>query len=282
MNESEKHERQKVRGKVSIVKYEENRGLGRAWFESWTPESDTERALILEDDIEVSPYFYLYLKKAWDTYGTQQADGIRNEEASVVPDLAGISLQRQTLIPTDLIPKNRHITASKNHDPYLFRLVGSIGFSPNAKYWREFAPWARSLDVQKVNVGMENLITTKWWSGYKKNSMWTPYFPFFCSGKAGLEGTTLYDNDHPRKKNGPDNKPLFTLFADVPHDKTMASHMRAAGEHRTHDGGRDFDLALKKEEISWKFPKAKELKRFGWDGQLQEDVDDRVYEVLSD
>ena len=157
----EKDERQKRRGNVSIVKYKENRGLGRAWFEAWTPESDTERALILEDDVEVSPYFYLWLKRAWDAYGTQRADRTTNEEASVVPDLAGISLQRQTLIPTVPPIWNRHLLASKYNDPYHFKLVGSIGFSPNAKYWRELVPWAGSLDVETANVGMKNLIVTK-------------------------------------------------------------------------------------------------------------------------
>ena len=41
-----------------------NGGLIGQWLESWWPNSDTEAALVLEDDLSVSKYYYRWCKKA--------------------------------------------------------------------------------------------------------------------------------------------------------------------------------------------------------------------------
>jgi len=43
-------------------------GLIAAVVESWLPTSDDEYGLLLEDDIEVSPFFYTYAKLALLSY----------------------------------------------------------------------------------------------------------------------------------------------------------------------------------------------------------------------
>ena len=56
-------------GQVSVIVSELNLGLAQSWFTSWRPSSKLDRALILEDDVEVSPIYYLWLQHAHDNYG---------------------------------------------------------------------------------------------------------------------------------------------------------------------------------------------------------------------
>ena len=68
------------KGKTIPRIFEKNHGLRAAWFESWYPKPDDEYCIIIEDDLEVSPFWYTWLKKAWLNYGNRT-------------DMAGIALQ---------------------------------------------------------------------------------------------------------------------------------------------------------------------------------------------
>ena len=60
-------------------------GLQAAWLEAWTDPHPGERALILEDDIELSPFWYVGLMRLWAAYGARS-------------DVAGVSLQNQQTV----------------------------------------------------------------------------------------------------------------------------------------------------------------------------------------
>jgi FkbM family methyltransferase len=210
-------------GDVTIDVAEQNNGLRDAWFRAWRPQ-DNERAIIFEDDIEVSSQWYLWLKKAWDAYGERD-------------DLAGISLQRQTLVPQT---PQKQMEIVNDHKPFLYRLVGSIGFSPHWKQWRAFLNWVDSVDTATVDVKTPGLVTSKWFDILDRRHMWTQYFIWFC------------------KRHG-----LFTLYMNLPDKKTMASHMREKGEHFARTEGRDFALAT---QVEMNLPTV--LVKYGWDGRM--------------
>lgn len=67
-------------GKVRPVIFKENHGLRAAWFDSWYPKPDNEYSIIIEDDIEMSPFWFTWLRKAWYHYKDRD-------------DIAGITLQ---------------------------------------------------------------------------------------------------------------------------------------------------------------------------------------------
>ena len=86
------HNAGKVRARVS----ESNHGLRAAWFEacysgtgsaasgsSGRFRSDAEHCFIVEDDLELSPFWYVWLRKAWHAYGHRD-------------DVAGITLSVRT------------------------------------------------------------------------------------------------------------------------------------------------------------------------------------------
>ena len=211
-------------GRKTVEIASDNQGLRNAWFGAWSPQSfGRERAIVLEDDTEVSPLWYKWLKGAWETYGNRT-------------DLAGISLQRQTLIP---MKPHRQMEIVNNHKPFLYRLVGSIGFSPHPRTWMLFMNWLSKIDLETFDVSVEGLVTTDWHRILNKRHMWTQYFIYFCN-----------------------ERDLFTLYVNLPNKKTLVSHMREKGEHYGRTEGQDFALATK---VDMNFPQG--LRVYGWDGK---------------
>lgn len=55
-------------GRKTLVRQAEHRGLMRSVTEAWQPQSDDEFAVLLEDDVSVSPQWYEFAKLALLTY----------------------------------------------------------------------------------------------------------------------------------------------------------------------------------------------------------------------
>ena len=132
-------------GNVHVHKYTRNEGLLLAWLNAWKPMSDDERAIILEDDLELSKFWFSWLRRSWHEYGGRS-------------DLGGVSLCRQRMRASD----SQHIMVERD-DPFLYRLPGSFGFSPNARFWQQFVNWAKTTDVEHADLYIPGTITSDWW-----------------------------------------------------------------------------------------------------------------------
>ncbi len=199
-------------------------GLRSAWLGAWP--NPVGRVVVLEDDIELSPEWHSWLVGAWDAYGGRK-------------DLAGISLQRQTLVPKK---PSRQSEIVNGHKPFLYRLVGSIGFSPHPGRWKEFMDWVKTKDLRTFDARVDGLVTSDWYDHLDKKTMWTQLFIRFC-----------------------DERGLSTLYVNLPDGKTLAAHWREKGEHYAGGDGRDFPPA---EAVLSEFPS--ELAEYGWDGKAAE------------
>jgi len=94
-----------------------------------------------------------------------------------------------------------------DHHPFLYKLVGSIGFSPHPQRWPEFLEWIQTKDLDTLDAQVEGLVTSVWYKRSNKKSMWTQLFLRFC-----------------------DERGLYTLYANLPEKKTLAAHWREKGE----------------------------------------------------
>jgi hypothetical protein len=210
-------------GTVSMTVANESMGLRQAWLQAWNPilsidnnnnstttqhdqtqQPSPPRFIIFEDDIEVSPLWYQWIQGAHDAYETRS-------------DLAGISLQRQTLVPLKSAANNK--IPDNNGQPFLYRLVGSIGYSPKASAWRDFVDFAECALATDLDVSVPGLITSDWYNQLNKRTMWTQLFIYFCH-----------------------HQQLSTLYMFPPHNLALAAHWREKGEHHGATQGRDFDL----------------------------------------
>lgn len=68
-----------------------NAGLQAQWLEAWWPSSDDEFSFIVEDDLEVSPIFYKFVRAViWNYY---------YNASNFSPSIYGVTLQRARFVP---------------------------------------------------------------------------------------------------------------------------------------------------------------------------------------
>ena len=201
-------------GSVSTLVANENMGLRQAWLEAWRPEGDDGRAIILEDDVTVSPLWYRWVNGAYDAYG--------HEDGRV----AGYSLQRQDLVP--LASKTSTSVPANDNVPFLYSLVGSIGFAPNARVWRDFLDWAECAIDNDVDVSVDGLVTSEWWNKLDKGGMWTQHFIYYMK-RLGLGCLYHFPQDA---------------------GKALGVHWREKGEHYQRRGGASHGVVTDPGDIS--------------------------------
>jgi len=103
-------------GPLTLTLHRRHLGLVGQWLSGGTlPTSMRDLTLVLEDDLELSPHFYVWLKGAICKYyidADNKADGQADEATNFDPNLYGISLQNQ-----------QHVlgTSAKNHKLKLVR-----------------------------------------------------------------------------------------------------------------------------------------------------------------
>jgi len=224
------------RGKTSHRLETQNQGLRNQWFQACYPATDDgSYCLILEDDLELSPFWFTWLRKAWIKYGHRE-------------DIAGITLSRQYMMikkpeRTDLIIKNEH-------KPFLYKFVGTWGYAPHPKRWREMLDWFYSLEnPDGFDPYVKGLATSDWLhmhtSMRKRHMTWEQWH--------------IYHSEH----HG-----LYTMYITLPRKRSLCSNWREAGLHMVRSFNRVDFPALEYCSIELQdFPD--ELRKFGWDALLE-------------
>lgn len=142
-------------------------GLIRAVSESWYPSSDDDFGLLLEDDIEVSPYYYLWIKYALMAY--------HYDPQVSIPQLSSISLYTPRLV--EVVKERPKWNATDffkqvhPNIPYLHQLPCSWGAVFFPKHWREFYAYmnTRFTENAKENpVQIPRSRTNGWQASWKK------------------------------------------------------------------------------------------------------------------
>ena len=215
-----------------------NVGLVNQWLQAWDPDDGRGNAgaLILEDDLQVSPFYYRWLSLMLKTYGS-------------ITELVGVSTQKQRLVNKGCggcSQLEQRVVNGEN--PFLYRLVGSWGYMPLAANWRRFRAWFKEKHPNLHGSTFEPLVpgleTSTWFSIFRGNGevdpMWTQWFVRFC-----------HDND------------LFTLYANLK-KTTLGSNWRESGM-RHGEGTSDFPMELEWTPQIQQAPRT--LVKYGWDAR---------------
>ncbi|CAI9781322.1 unnamed protein product [Fraxinus pennsylvanica] len=141
-----------------------NAGLQAQWLEAWWPSSDHEFAFVVEDDLEVSPLYFRFLKAVILNY-YYNASNFNNM-------IYGASLQRPRFVPGK--HGNKMHLDSGTH-LFLYQLVGTWGQLLFPKPWKEFRLWYDTHKAKGMRPYLEGMVTNGW---YKKmgERIWTPWF----------------------------------------------------------------------------------------------------------
>lgn len=188
-------------GAKTVYARRKNGGLYQQWIYTWRiAERADEVAIILEDDLELSPAFYQWLKLARSAYAAD-------------PEVAAFTLQRSTLRPR--LPfgvRSRVLSIPSDQPVFKYRLLGSWGFSPQREAWAEFRTWFEQKRAAGAKPYVDNLITTEWYKSQEKNgfapSMWTQWWIKFA-----------------------DEKGYFTVTPHLPDGTTLCANWRENGMH---------------------------------------------------
>ncbi|KAI5075519.1 hypothetical protein GOP47_0009595 [Adiantum capillus-veneris] len=142
-------------------------GLIRAVSESWYPASDDEFGLLLEDDIEVSPFYYMWLKYALLAY--------HYDPTVFLPELSAIALYTPRLVEVVKERPKWNATEFFQHIhpnmPYLHQLPCSWGSLFFPKHWREFHKYMGmryTVDAKQNPVQIPKSRTNGWQASWKK------------------------------------------------------------------------------------------------------------------
>ncbi|CAM6128710.1 unnamed protein product [Calypogeia fissa] len=170
-------------------------GLIRAVSESWYPASDDEYGLLLEDDIEVSPFYYMWLKYALLVY--------RYDPAISVPELNAIALYTPRVV--EIVKERPSWNATEYfqwlhpNTPYLHQLPCSWGSLFFPERWREFYKYmgTRYTADAKVNpVQIPRSRTNGWQASWKKFLIDLMYLRGYVTLYPNFPNQTSFSTNH--------------------------------------------------------------------------------------
>ena len=160
--------------------------------------------IIMTDSHDVAPTWYKWLRSAWETN-------------MAVSDVAGVTLERQSLVPQE---PHQYYEIVNNHEPFLFKLVGSVAYSPHPDKWPLFINWLNTINIDLFDVGIPSLVTAKWWHEHDRGESWAPYYQYFARH---FELYTLYVNPRDGGALAVDFAipPIFPLTTIMPETNAM-------------------------------------------------------------
>lgn len=159
------------RGHSCVHLQERNAGITGQWTDTWRPKETTQEiALILEDDIDIAPMAYRWLKAVHQQYDRRT-------------DVSGYTLQMQDITFFGQ-PERQPMKGPKEANVFMYSVLGTWGFSPHPVAWRAFQDWSHKAHAEKIKPYVPNIITTDWYMHLeekgKENSMWEQWHIYFC------------------------------------------------------------------------------------------------------
>lgn len=159
------------RGRSHVHVHKNHMGIYGQWIDTWRPASGIrEIAMILEDDLTLSPFAYLWLKAAHRKYDS-------------LPYISGYTLQSENV---NIATKGDPMRVDQSQPVYGYKRFGTWGFSPHAERWREFQDWYHMTRMTQPRFQPhvpKVAIITSWYRHYEKinkaDTMWSMWFIYF-------------------------------------------------------------------------------------------------------
>ncbi|KAJ8765262.1 hypothetical protein K2173_011959 [Erythroxylum novogranatense] len=184
-----------------------NLGLQGQWLESWWPGSDDEFAFVVEDDLEVSPVFYQFVRALISNY--------YYNVSNFSPSVYGVSLQRPRFVPGK---HGNKIKLDNGTQLFLYQLVGTWGQILFPRPWKEFRLWYDIHKAKGIKPFLDGMVTTGW---YKRmgERIWTPWFIKFIHSRG-----------------------YFNIYTNFEHERALSVSHRDAGVNYGKNVGPDSQL----------------------------------------
>ncbi|XP_002973886.2 uncharacterized protein LOC9656675 [Selaginella moellendorffii] len=181
-------------GEVTIRRRIIQGGLIRAVSESWYPASDDDFGLLLEDDIEVSPFYFMWLKYAVLVYHYSTAEVAELNSISLyTPRVVEVVKERPRWNATDFFK------AIYPNTPYLHQLPCSWGALFFPRHWREFYHYMGTrytADAKQNPVQIPRSRTNGWQASWKKFLIDMMYLRGYVTLYPNFPNQTSFSTNH--------------------------------------------------------------------------------------
>ncbi|KAK8935399.1 hypothetical protein KSP39_PZI013216 [Platanthera zijinensis] len=217
-----------LHGEKFILYRTVNAGLQAQWLEVWWPASDDDFAFVVEDDLEVSPLFYKYLKALILKY--------YYDMSNYSPLIYGVSLQRPRFVAGK---HGNKLQVDREERLFLYQIVGTWGQLLFPKPWKEFRLWYDAHKAKGLKPILHGMVTTGW---YKKmgERIWTPWFIKFIHAKG-----------------------YYNIYTNFLHERALAISHRDAGVNYGRTAGPDSNL-LDEKSLDFNIWELQPLKNLKW------------------
>ena len=160
------------KGSSRVHVWSKHVGLYGQWINSWSPMyNDTrERVLFVEDDIDISPYAWRWLRAVGSNFGN-------------MPNLVGFTLEDETI--------SKGVRTILKDDSIYMRMTESAwGFAPIPSRWKDFQVWFHAVynNTSFHPYIKESKRHTSWYKqfeakyaakGEREQSMWSQWLDYY-------------------------------------------------------------------------------------------------------
>ena len=165
------------RGQKRVHLQHQHVGIYGQWIDSWRPTANlNELAIYVEDDVELSPFAYRWLREMHKSQGHKEK-------------ISGYSLQDSNVI----VVKGKRVYEEvnkvsrerlQNYPAYFYRVAGTWAFAPHPVQWAKFQDWFHTEAKKIKHPYVPNAaLYTSWYKTFERQnserSMWTMWFIYF-------------------------------------------------------------------------------------------------------
>ncbi|KAJ3299591.1 hypothetical protein HK104_008304 [Borealophlyctis nickersoniae] len=191
-----------------------NVGLAGQWFELWYPASWDEVAFVLEDDLELSPLWYRWLRAAVSHY--------YEDSDNFDPNMYGISLQNQ-----GTCLGHCRVSVKNGNEPFKYQLVGTWGQLLFPYQWVQFMRW---MDEKRA-------ILTEDPKGYSPLFSTLMSNGWYMAGRRSPKKAWTFDFISFVAEHG-----YYNLYTNFEGKRSLSVCHREAGEHYGSSQGADREM----------------------------------------
>ena len=140
------------------------------WVDTWRPHpKGNELAIIIEDDITISPMAYRWLKKVHKQYGSWH-------------NISGYTLQMENV--NFFGGGHRPMSGPKSDTVFMYPVLGTWGFAPHPQSWHQFQDWHHKFyKNSSIKPYVPGIVPTEWYKMFegqgRQASMWEMWHIYY-------------------------------------------------------------------------------------------------------